>query len=95
MGPPTEVDWLYYFDTESASNQADLAAGAEFPMVRIPGRIDDTTEQLRHSGTLRFIVPFTLGIPPEAAWKDLYHPQVTPLDACQKLAAEMRKKLAA
>jgi hypothetical protein len=78
---PSSVDWLAYFD--AAAND-----------VRpVTGRIDDTTERLTRSGSIRFTVP--LGLGPITTWADLRPPStVGPLEACLVLADKMTAQLA-
>jgi len=46
---PGVIDWLWYWDAQRRR------------LVRVPGRIDDGTDGLSRSGTVRFAVPATLG----------------------------------
>lgn len=77
---PKRVNWLAYFDA---------ADGATRPVT---GRIDDATEQLARSGTIRFTVPHGIGA--IATWSPL-QPATTvgPLDACFALADQVSKGL--
>ena len=63
---PPPITWLSYIDSETETIRT------------IPGRIIDTTDQLAHSGTIRFTVPFSMSSPKE--WADLRE-KVTPTDA--------------
>lgn len=103
--PASEEPWLHYFDTAAAPPApADApisgeppavqpTAAPEWAMARVPGQIEDTTARLTRSGAIRFVVPFTIGVPPADAWLDLHRPTLTSLDACRQTAAEMRKGL--
>jgi predicted phage baseplate assembly protein len=79
---PTPVDWLYYYDA---------GAGDVLP---VPGRIDDTTGRLQHSGTMAFTVPLTIGAPPDDAWQPLgTPPTTTALAACQQFGTQLGTSL--
>lgn len=76
-----QVDWLHYWN----------AAGAR--LERVPGRSEDTTNQLARSGIVTFTVPLDLG--PIANWIDLRPATaVTPMAACLEMANTMRTKFA-
>ncbi|MEZ4235275.1 MAG: hypothetical protein R3F59_03780 [Myxococcota bacterium] len=73
---PAPITWLSYVDRDT---------GRVRP---VPGRIVDETDQLAHSGTIRFTVPFQLGAP--TSWADLRAATVPePLDACHDLAGAL------
>jgi hypothetical protein len=73
------IGWLAYYDT-----QADA-------ILQVTGRIDDTTNRLANSGTLRFTVPLTIGQIPPGEFQPLYAPPagLTPLEACTALATNI------
>jgi hypothetical protein len=80
---PSPVDWLFYYDTQAND------------VLQVPGRIDDTTGRLQHSGTITFTVPFTIGTPPEP-WANLRDPPaVTALAACQQFGTTLGSSLTA
>jgi hypothetical protein len=79
---PKGVAWLAYFDALAGATKT------------VTGRINDTTDHLTRSGTIRFTVPH--GIGPITAWAPLR--PATPvgaLEACLVFADEMQKGLAA
>ncbi|HSB37016.1 MAG TPA: putative baseplate assembly protein [Thermoanaerobaculia bacterium] len=77
---PKGVDWLAYFD--AAENATRI----------VPGRIDDTTDHLSRSGTIRFTVPHDLG--PITAWAPLRPAStVGPLEACLTFGDTMASEL--
>ncbi len=79
---PEPVNWLHYFDAE------------EEALERLPGRIDDTTERLTRSGTIRFTVPFTIGPIPETFWADLRDAiELSPAEACEGLRESLASEL--
>lgn len=79
---PKAVDWLAYFDAGDGATKL------------VPGRIDDGTGQLAHSGTLKFTVPH--GIGPITTWAPLRPAStVGPLEACLALADQMQTGLKA
>jgi hypothetical protein len=81
LAPPL-IDWLAYYDAEAAT------------MRRVPSRIDDTTEKLTRSGTLRFDVPFGMGPLPDAAWANLRDASSpAPVDACEDLVGQLKSAL--
>ena len=83
MQPPA-IDWLAYFDVN---------AGTILP---VPGRIDDATEQLARSGTIRFTVPLSIGPVPPASFANLRDAVVpAPVDACMEMAKHLRDSLTA
>jgi Baseplate J-like protein len=53
---PETIDWLHYYDA---------AHGEVLP---VPGRIDDGTGGLSHSGTISFTVPDGIGAIPDDGW---------------------------
>ena len=72
---PPRVDWLSFID------------GDVLAVEPVSGRIDDATNRLARSGTIRFAVPLELSAIDEDAWVELRPPVVpTPLDACASLA---------
>ena len=72
---PPQVDWLHYYDVDAGG------------LRLLPGRIDDSTERLSRSGTLRFTVPFSFGPIPEDIYKNLREAVVpSPVQGCQRLA---------
>jgi hypothetical protein len=76
---PPAIDWLAYFD------------GDRNTMLSVPGRIDDSTNKMCRSGTIRFTVPFAIGpIPPSmfANLRDAIVP--APLDACSGFGQNLR-----
>jgi hypothetical protein len=79
---PKVVDWLAYFDAADATTKP------------ITGRIDDGTDHLAHSGTIRFTVPHGIGA--ISTWAPL-RPATTvgPLEACFTLADELHTGLKA
>ena len=79
---PPPVTWLYYFD------------GDDKTLKIIPGRIDDTTAKLTRSGTIRFTVPFTIGLIPENMFKNLRDAtELSPAEACEGLRAALNTGL--
>lgn len=81
MQPPP-IDWLAYWDVDKQA------------MLRVPGRIDDATDKLLRSGTLRFTVPPSIGaIPPTSFFnlRDAFTP--APVDACAGMAENLRDSL--
>ncbi|HEX3864900.1 MAG TPA: putative baseplate assembly protein [Stellaceae bacterium] len=81
MQPPP-IDWLAYWD---ADQQA---------MMPVSGRIDDATNKLTRSGTLRFTVPFSIGAMPSPLFANLRDAIVpTPLDACTDMAQNLRNSI--
>jgi hypothetical protein len=58
----TPIEWLWYFD--AASNA----------VLQVPGRIDDTTNQLANSGTLAFSMPSTIGPIPAGEFRPFVRP---------------------
>ena len=79
---PPHVDWLAYFDAADATTKP------------VSGRIDDTTDHLTRSGSIRFTVPRDIG--PIATWAPL-RPAVPvgPLEACVALVDAMSTNLTA
>lgn len=74
--PAPTITWLAYYDT---------ALGE---MRSVPGVIDDTTAQLTRSGTIRFLVPATLGaLPPFVDLQSPLSPDA--LSTCNALASEL------
>lgn len=72
---PPDVDWLAYWD---ADQQA---------MRPVPGRIDDTTDRLARSGTIRFTVPLSIGAIPAARFANLRDTVApAPVDVCAGMA---------
>jgi predicted phage baseplate assembly protein len=79
---PAPIDWLAYSDSSSGM------------IKRLPGRIDDSTERLTRSGTIRFTVPFELGaLPPEAFVELRKAVTPTPVDACSEIATGLSAAL--
>jgi hypothetical protein len=79
---PPAIDWLAYFD------------GDQGTMRQVPGRIDDSTGQVTHSGTIRFTVPFSIGPMPSSMFANLRDAVVpAPLDACVGMATSFRDSL--
>jgi predicted phage baseplate assembly protein len=76
-----QINWLAYFDAEANTTKV------------VPGRIDDTTDHLSRSGTIRFTVPHDIGA--ITTWAPL-RPASTigPLEACMTFADEMAAQLA-
>jgi predicted phage baseplate assembly protein len=81
---PPAIDWLAYYDAQAGTMKA------------VPGRIDDTTERLTRSGTIKFTVPFSVGPIPAGAFVDLRE-AVTPepVDACSDFADNVRSSVTA
>ncbi|MEB3260936.1 MAG: hypothetical protein VKP63_09955 [Cyanobacteriota bacterium] len=79
---PPSISWLAYWD-------ADLQA------VRpVPGRIDDGTNQLSRSGTIRFTVPLGIGPIPSSAFVPLREAVVpSPVDVCEGVSASLLASL--
>jgi hypothetical protein len=79
---PPPIDWLAYFDADQNA------------MLPVPGRIDDATEKLTRSGTIRFTIPFSIGPIPAALFANL-RDAVTPapVDACSGMAQNVRDSL--
>ncbi|MDR3698747.1 MAG: hypothetical protein P4L56_03870 [Candidatus Sulfopaludibacter sp.] len=79
---PPPIDWLAYFD---ANRNA---------MVQVPGRIDDWTNELTQSGTIRFTIPSTVGPIPLSMFANL-RDAVTPapVDACSGFVQNLRDSL--
>jgi hypothetical protein len=87
-GTAPPVDWLWYSDGTATASSAILRP--------LPGRIDDSTQQLTRSGTIRFTVPRTLGGIPKDRFVDLRESTAqTALDACTQLGARLASELAA
>ncbi len=79
---PPPIDWLAYWDADAAA------------MKTVPGRIDDATDKLTRSGTIRFTVPFSVGPIPAALYRNLRDAIVpVPADACSGLAQNVRDSL--
>ena len=72
--PYTDVEWLSYYEPSGG-------------MKRVPGRIDDSTEQLGRSGTITFEVPEDIGPIPADDFADLAD-EVIPesADICKAVA---------
>lgn len=81
--PYTEVTWLHYYDEDSKR------------MERVPGRIEDSTERLSHSGTITFEVPSGIGeLDKEfAPLKEASVPK--PTDVCTDVAKAMQTHIRA
>jgi hypothetical protein len=79
---PPPIDWLAYFDANQ--NAA----------VQVPGRIDDATNKLTQSGTIRFTIPPSVGPIPASMFANL-RDAVTPapVDACTGFAQNIRDSL--
>jgi predicted phage baseplate assembly protein len=81
---PPPIDWLAYWDVDKQA------------MVRVAGRIDDATEKLTRSGTIRFTVPFSIGPMPLGSFANLRDAFVpAPVDACADMTESLRDSLAA
>ena len=75
---PPPIDWLAYWD-------ANLNA-----MRPIPGRIDDSTDKLTRSGTIRFSVPLSIGPIPTSAFVPLRDAVVpAPVDVCDGIGKSL------
>jgi hypothetical protein len=79
---PPPIDWLACFDADQNA------------MLQVPGRIDDATNKLTNSGTIRFTVPFSMGPIPAAMFANL-RDAVTPsaVDACTGFGQSLRNSL--
>ena len=76
------IRWLHYFDEEAQT------------MQQVRGRIDDTTDQLKRSGTIRFTVPLDLGPIPDGMFCNLRDATDPSSDqGCPKLAEVLRDQL--
>jgi hypothetical protein len=76
---PPAIDWLAYWDTDRQT------------MVQVPGRIDDSTNKMTVSGTLRFAVPLSVGAIPASDFANLRDPIVpSPIDACTDIAQNLQ-----
>jgi predicted phage baseplate assembly protein len=81
---PVPVDWLAYYDAVTGD------------VLPVPGRIEDDTAHLARSGTVRFMVPATIGPVPAAGWLDLRAAvNPNPIEVCRSLATGMGQKLTA
>jgi hypothetical protein len=81
MQPPA-IDWLAYWDVDGGT------------MRPVPGRIDDATDVLTRSGTIRFTVPLSIGAIPSAIFANLRDAVVpAPIDACSDMAGNLRDSL--
>jgi predicted phage baseplate assembly protein len=60
------VEWLWYYDA------------AEKAVLRVPGRIDDTTNQLANSGTVAFSIPSAIGPIPASEFQPIIKPNNLP-----------------
>ena len=79
---PPPIDWLWYWDADAAK------------MKPVAGRIDDATDKLTRSGTIRFSVPFALGPIPAALFANLRDAVVAaPVDPCSGMAQNLRDSL--
>jgi hypothetical protein len=79
---PPPIDWLAYYDADTQS------------MHRVVGRIDDTTNMLTRSGTIRFSVPFSIGPIPTSSFANLRDPIVpAPVDACMDMTQNLRDSI--
>jgi predicted phage baseplate assembly protein len=79
---PPPIDWLAYWDAERQV------------MARVAGRIDDSTEKLTRSGTIRFAVPLSIGAIPAALFANLRDPIIpAPADACIGLAQNLHDSI--
>ena len=79
---PPPIDWLAYWDADAAA------------IKPVPGRIDDSTDKLKRSGTIKFTVPFSVGVIPAALFQNLRDAIVpAPADACSGLAQNVRDSL--
>lgn len=77
---PPPITWLAYVDGDTGQ------------LLPIGGRIVDGTDQLTRSGTIRFVIPFSLGAP--ATWVDLRAAVVpTDADTCVDLNQILQDKL--
>jgi len=77
------IDWLAYWDADQAA------------MLQVPGRIDDATDKLSRSGTIRFTVPFSIGAIPSASFANLRDAVApTPVDLCAGLSQSLSTSLA-
>jgi hypothetical protein len=76
---PPPIDWLAYWNEDKKA------------MRPVPGRIDDATEKLQHSGTIRFTVPFSVGPIPASMFANLRDAVVPkPVDACSGMVQNLR-----
>jgi len=65
------IDWLAYWDADKNA------------MLPVPGRIDDATDKLTRSGTIRFTVPLSIGPIPSASFAKLRETVTpAPVDVC-------------
>jgi hypothetical protein len=58
-----QIDWLWYYDAIKKE------------VIRVPGRIDDSTNRLANSGALTFTMPSTIGPIPAVEFPPLFEPQ--------------------
>ncbi len=78
---PPEIDWLHYWDADAEE------------MRPVGGRIDDSTADLDHSGSIRFTVPAAIGTP--ASWVPMQAAGTTdPLEATGAFADALGAGLA-
>jgi len=81
---PPPIDWLAYFDANQNA------------MAQPPGRIDDSTNKLTRSGTIRFSIPFSVGPIPSAMFANLRDAVTpSPVDACSGFGKNLRDSLSA
>lgn len=79
---PDVVDWLYYWDAEQGA------------MVKVPGRIEDGTDDLSRSGSVSFTVPMGIGPIADDAWTPMQEAtDVDALDAAQAFSAALGEAL--
>lgn len=79
---PPAIDWLWYWDADAAT------------MKPVAWRIDDATNKLTRSGTIRLGVPFSMGPIPAALFADLRDAVVAaPVDPCSGMAQNLRDSL--
>jgi predicted phage baseplate assembly protein len=79
---PPPIDWLAYWDADRET------------MRQVPGRIDDSTEKVTRTGTLRFTVPLTIGGIPSAQFLNLRDATApAPIDACSGIVQNLHDSL--
>lgn len=69
---PDVVDWLHYWDADAGE------------LRRVPGRIDDDTDELEHSGSIVFTVPEGIGPVPDDSWAPMQEASSTSALDCSR-----------
>jgi hypothetical protein len=75
---PPPIDWLAYWDAKQNA------------MLQVPGRIDDWTDELTRSGTIKFTVPASIGAIPSIKFRDLREAVTpAPVDVCSEVGQNL------